>query len=421
MASAIMLIGIVSVFSSMFFLVNHSHEEVQDTAWKVVGTTMNIFCAVISFFALNKATTAALGDSVPVLVGVAVVCSAACQWMIFFSQEREGEVGGVSAAAVSTHTFGALFADVAACSWSFLFGEVMARGPAHHYVPYVLMSLPFWFALMAATRAVRHWVVLAWEGDGVVEVTKEEAAWEVHATEAETEGGGLFVSFLLVQVIRFYIGGALPDAEGTEQKDGAVAHSFPEVLRMLLVGAVAVVVTVVTAAPAHEAVQGPAGPPLTRAWCVQTLRHLGAQTASMTVSWSLLVSTQWWVDTTFFEGRQAGVIVRLIVAVAASYLTFGTVLLYDSFAGRGHTARVTKRNVTTALGLMVGFAWERAFDTAIEDAALSMGSTDAAHLIAALALTAYLCSITLPAIYYHINPRILAKHHAHACTRTRTR
>merc|ERR1719359_1372802 len=65
--------------------------------------------------------------------------------------------------------------------------------------------------LMACLKKLRHSVA---GRDGSFD--DDEITWELTASENQVESGGLVVSFLSIQVLRCFIGGVLPNAEGVE-------------------------------------------------------------------------------------------------------------------------------------------------------------------------------------------------------------
>merc|ERR1719240_2425500 len=99
------------------------------------------------------------------------------------------------------------------------------------------------------------------------------------------------LSLVSLQVLRFYVGGVLPDAEGTEQ--GLVVHSFAQIAGLLAAG-------VQSAVFAFALISGEQGPPrrgqngqLT--YKAASLELMKAYFANMT-AWTLLTSAQWAVQ-----------------------------------------------------------------------------------------------------------------------------
>merc|ERR1719352_2265758 len=87
---------------------------------------------------------------------------------------------------------------------------------------------------MAACKLIQDIIV---KSDG--RITEDEVLWEEETQENELDAGGLHLSFMIMQALRFYIGGILPNEEGAEvAPDGSVHvyHSHTQTLLMLVVG-----------------------------------------------------------------------------------------------------------------------------------------------------------------------------------------
>merc|ERR1711972_163039 len=86
----------------------------------------------------------------------------------------------------------------------------------------------------------------------------------------------------------------------------------------------------------------------------------------MCFAWCLFFSSQWLFAKTSFSGMLNVVVIALFVTSVALSLIYAMDVLAD-MPETGKDFDKAIRAVVQALGILIGFSWEKAFDTAVEE------------------------------------------------------
>lgn len=221
--------------------------------------------------------------------------------------------------------------------------------------------------------------------------------------EAE-EGGddmmGLAASFLSVQVLRYALSGQLPDTHGGEPNSIISSHAkldgdiLPDIAKLMLYAFLSAFLcagTVVVSAIYLESHH-----PKRAAKMLQIV-------FAMTHAWCLYFSGVWALAATALaetlEVYEDSALLKVLLACVLSAYAFAMLVLLEKLAAldcTGDLADETILELMTALGILIGFSWEQAFERSVSTVvqASSSGIPEAA-LKAILAVV--LVTMVLPA------------------------
>merc|ERR1711862_835041 len=117
----------------------------------------------------------------------------------------------------------------------------------------------------------------------------------------------------------------------------------------------------------------------------------------------LFFSSQWLFAKTSFSGMLNAVVIALFVTAVALSLIFGLDVLAD-MPETGKDFDKAIRAVVQALGILIGFSWEKSFDLAVESVCGQVEFMP--EPITKLLLAIILASVVIPAWKMHILPTI---------------
>lgn len=219
--------------------------------------------------------------------------------------------------------------------------------------------------------------------------------------EAENDVCSLVMSFLLCQVIRFAICGALPDIEGGDQGHVSLTHVSALYLSGMGAGAISIVLSFNAAAEEEEE----EGVSLKERF-IETF----ANSFGMLFAWCLLYATRWLF---FILATRAGVLVpntmmgRIILALAvsvfAAWMVFIMDVIDDAFRANSGAGPTAIRTIIQALAILVGFSWEHSFDGGVAAVASCTGSKETAKFVLGTAVFFLL----VPAWRRHILTKVI--------------
>lgn len=245
--------------------------------------------------------------------------------------------------------------------------------------------------------------------------------YQGEATETENDVMALAVSFLFVQVIRQILTGSLPDIEGVDGDDVVISSKVPYL--MAACGAAACFLLLFKCAAIPE--KGGYFPR-----CHIYIRLI----LSMMMSWSLLFSIDYFL-VHYVGVDEDGSICTVTAALIATFVGFGLIFIFDKIVdlfkpeehkeGEGEPAHegkekeeheekkkfsvLVKEQLTKAfqacimgLGILVGFAWERAFDAAVSGAASADAFNSIPPCFVKLIVASALALIVIPAWKWYI-------------------
>jgi len=144
-------------------------------------------------------------------------------------------------------------------------------------------------------------------------------------------------------------------------------------------------------------------------------RHIkvALMVCSMSMGWCLLYSGQWMFWAQFPDGLSghsskmlARVVMALIDSVLVVFTLFGVDFIADHMQGRSERAL---RSLMTAMGLLLGLAWEAAFDQAVSGIEEKFAADSVRNrVLLKVGMSAALCTLVLPAWRLYILPKAIA-------------
>lgn len=238
--------------------------------------------------------------------------------------------------------------------------------------------------------------VLAGKVRGCVHGTKsEDERWEEAVEEAEDDCTALCLSFIIVAAIRAYIRGRLQPYNPEEAPSGiTLAQCFILLACILSCFAIALALAFMKRWTHKRST--------TRRWV-----KIFKTTFMFASCFGSIFAIDWFMYTLGFEGPRIEACLT-----GALLLTFWAMLmlfLVDFIADRMPQGKDQKmlRYIILSLGVLVGFAWEKAFDIAMEDIAHSGSLLGMQPGITTQLIGVLLCAVVLPAWYMYILPKAI--------------
>mmetsp|Transcript_44224 Transcript_44224/g.100463 ORF Transcript_44224/g.100463 Transcript_44224/m.100463 type:complete len:354 (-) Transcript_44224:55-1116(-) len=190
--------------------------------------------------------------------------------------------------------------------------------------------------------------------------------------EAETEIGGLSLSFLTVQSLTFIVTGELRTHGGGGHHSGPPPiEPISHTVMMLILALVFVILTgimVWASSKAHLTESLPHMGKISRRWLflLETL-------VAMNIAWCLLNAFKWEVSRFLQMGLHAGdmltdphsTIHHVLLALSVSFASISMVFVLDyihDLDSTGDLADKAIKKVIMAIGILIGFSWEEAFN-----------------------------------------------------------
>jgi len=458
---SVMLLGCMGFMMATFYLVNWPDDDIRQISWEVISATISVFGSLLLFQGFNRVLEHYFfgGLSIWQQVGVAMLqlllWFAMLQLVLGYESGAIGENRKVSQRRAAleiaenssnpserlqnfrlaerlmheiqldTHAAAVLMGHVngfaAVNAWGFLQQAVPRTFWCCAAIPPLSFFGISW--VYRATRYVRHKKTFA---DG--EEDEYEVIWGEHVAETEDEVISLSVSFLAVQMLRFCISGHLPDASGLD-KPWQDWHSNLQCALLLLTGVIAggadvarllhersrdVNFTRVTSSDSKVSTS-PVSSARTGGWFQKI--------SAMTFAFSLLFAAEWWITSNFdLDGSLKAVVSSLLVTFVAFIFIFGIDKVADMHFEDAELDQAL-RLIISALGMLVGFSWERCFDAALgglsvhvqgegkgaNDAALSRHHLGLGHIppaVCNLLMAVGLAVLVLPAWKWYILPSL---------------
>lgn len=396
-AIALMLVGMMAMGISIFYLVNYPDEDIQQVTWTILSSTISLFCAVLIFSALKCVIEIFLGERVglhshSMKPDWTLVVSSSVHFIIMFVlfqalvvayREKNfsliawAEIGGHITAFAAIEAFGNLMHYSFSANWLqgfFLVGSVF---------------LVLW-GLSSLAQYVRV---------GLQPESKEQQiVFHEKCDAAGRESLSLVVGFLVSLLVRQMITGHLPPIHGSPR------HKTQMQIWQLFGCSTAFIITLVALTYlTRDRLESSKG--LSNNWGFLSW-GLAQSTLSMSAGWSLLSWGQWlfWSSIGESMGEADKMEARMIMAIAFSALVFSSIFIFDFIAD--HIAiQAGMRALISTMALLLGLAWEAVFTLAIESICDHYIEHPAQYIYCELGLTFCLCGVVLPAWVMYFIPR----------------
>lgn len=422
------LMGAVAFMMSLLYLINHNDAGVVLATWQVLSMTLSIFAAVLMYGTARTMTIDSL-DTVTneSRTGHVVVASLTLFLCIYVTTEgvlyllkapRYKEVLH-SGAALSCHFLGFSacygFADLQRTA--FFSSSVLINFSVTAIAALALLALAY------VARMV-HTYVETLHGSRSKEHL-EDLRWEHHVELMENEALALTIGFLLVQSIAFGIRGthssinALAAPVDVREAHARLILYWAGFFTLMTIGG-AYGVTVLVKKRGLKQVEVLNFESFASNHVVSfDIRIAMALQNAMGVSmaWCLLLWAEWQVYALEFPGPRSAAC--MLVGLCLTLLAFMAIFVLEITAEHIHTSDIVDpekvvRSLTLTLGIVIGFAWERAFHVGLHDVAHAVPAGDISRHTIERAASIVLILIVVPAWGMYIFPQVeIAKERGH--------
>lgn len=414
---AVMLLGSISFMMGLFYLTNLRDKDLQHYSWYVISSTISIFCAVLLFQAVNGIVEMYMLEGNEEEEGFELMVDMVHMmlWYTGLQLFLAYTAGAISKASPGdgTDVESLSSADLKAVKkhinlqvkcWAVLLGHITGFAAINAFAQlqqqfsqdklFLTGMVPFaaWailFLLCSITHDIRMGVICMDDRE-----TLGEQLWNEGTEETENDVVGLAVAFVVVQWLRLAISGGLPNTEGEEPADQLSRHAPVEMALLLGVG---------FGFTALEALR------------VKYLRRSHSRLVpqfqnivSMCFAWCLFFSSDWFVSHFFFAHDPKSMIKHVVLALFVTACALALIFILDKIADlpqtSGEVDRIV-RSIVMALGILIGFSWEKSFDVAVASIASTVHALPEAATKLLLGLS--LVTLVIPAWRLHILPTVL--------------
>lgn len=400
---SVMLLGSIGFMMALFELTNGTRAAMQKATWKALGGTISIFSAVLLFQGVQGLIEAYLLEDQPEWAKLLINVLHFLVWFIFLQlftavicgviplkcyNPREDEPKVMKTRLM---TFAILLGHVSGFAAINMFAEMQQKVPRNFYCD-ILMAPFAWFIIFVLGRITDFFREKHIMQDG--DKNESEDLWDDVTEETEDDVVGLAVSFCFVQAVRFGIGGALPNAEGEEPEDVIVNHTVRQAMCLAGVGILLAFLEAVRVL--YVKYNG-----------LPRLMRQGKNVIGMTFSWCCFFGMDWYLSCTLFTEEQ-GMMKNVVLALCVTVVALGMIFVFMLAEASDKTSEQMDeaiRAVINAIGILIGFAWEKAFDVAVAEIAVSVHEFP--EPVTKLGLACCLVLLVVPAWYRHILPTIL--------------
>jgi len=392
---SLMLLGSVSFMMTTFYLVNHPDEDMKKHSWRVISSTISIFSAVLFFqacqgvveeYIIAKACKGSAAEKCILGVNLGHMFS----WLLLLQLVLACISGAIGkeptdkkSVTLSMKCWAVMMGHISGFSAINAFGVLQhsqwfAQDWKHALLvmPIAAIVLKIVFGIFACIRDR-----ISKGDDGIVD--EWEKMWDEEVMETEDDVYGLALSFLTVQAARYGFTGVFANVEGEDE----VNHPNSDAWKLWGFG---IAMSLLHALRA-QFLKCEITPRLTSQ--VRNIMH-------MTFAWCFYNGTYWLIDTNLMamgESAMGAVVLALIV----SAVSFVMIFILDKIADSDSTGKEADKaieKIILALGILIGFSWEKSFDVSVGQVAEVMHYCSKIPVsIAKLLMALLLMALVVPA------------------------
>jgi len=296
--------------------------------------------------------------------------------------------------------FGSIIAWFTAFAGADCFGMLLLQTPwsaslGYSFAGVVVAGGILWILTYLASWA-RHLVV---ERAGA-QPREVKELWSEHCARDEANYTGFIAGFVISVWVRFCISGSL-----SMPYSHPVGHTREQTYILCLVSVAVLCTSVVVIVAVHTwTLQGSSS----RA---QRFATMTQQMMSMTSSWLILFSGEWWCfwmlsDTATLRDETADLYAAMSLAMFSFVFAFLAIFVIDFAAGRTGPRGEALLSLNTAFVMIISISWQQLYFVAITSVGSHHGSKQ--HVANAFLLLA-VCAIVAPAWYLYIMPGAILK------------
>lgn len=390
---ALMLVGMMAMGMSLFYLVNYPDEDIQQVTWTILSSTISLFCAVLIFSALKAVLGICLGERVGPHSHhlepdwTTVIFSFLHFFFIFainqlmlalhknknFPLKAWATIGGHMNAFAAIEAFGNLYHYYFSSSWQ--------KGCILLVMASVTVTAVWLFAGSMRSRLQTH--------------SKEQhLLFTEVCDEAGREYVSLTIGFLVSLLIRHMITAHLPPVHGSPRN-----KTQTEIWLLFIWSITFIILLMVFAYMAREVMKQTHG-------MASAVAHMAQNVLSMSGGWCLLSWGQWlfWSSVGESMGEADKMQARMIMAIAFSAVVLSSIFIFDFIADHLATQSGLRALIST-MALLLGLAWEAVFTLSIESISGHYIEHPSQYIYCELGLTFILCGIVLPAWVMYFLPK----------------
>jgi hypothetical protein len=428
---ATMILGVVAFQMSLFYAVNHRDHDMKRYSLSVIGQTISIFCAVLTFSALfgtirDYVHHAVLYKRLLMFPGLSIIFFAIMEIIVMIvvrirpTAERpwKNAKSGTHTLRISQHmlngkTFGAFTAQMCAAATIRGVGHLQFLVYVKYKSPNVVLVVSFLaFLALGLCISLCAWlrrVRILW--DGVVDLTEE--MWIKVAEECEDEVVSLSSGFLFAVYIRTAVTDSLPYMllNGWQHRKSLEIAQPMQIMTLWAIGLACAALCIMLNVCFYGVLERGINEDKLRSNHKTRLLRVTALTLGMVFAWCTifgahLLSLQ--VDF-LFEGLK----LRLYLALFQSMASFAVILVLDFFADNAGPAYAKAIVIIIhCLGASVGLSWESAFHRCVEVCVEFMTEDQTLFKVTnderfwSFLLSAVIVITVLPAFRFYIVPQM---------------
>lgn len=400
---SVMLLGSIGFMMALFELTHCPKETMQKNTWKALSATISIFSAVLIFQGFNGLIEAYVlmgrSEEFELLVNAAH----AVAWFIVLQLILailsgvisipwfDPRIDDLEKMESRLKTFAILLGHITGFAAINAFAELQQQVPRKFYVDLMIAPLAWivTYVFQRITDAAREFHMMK---DGHRD--ENEELWDDVTEETEDDVVSLATSFCFVQAMRFGIGGFLPNAEGEEPTEVMTQHPRWQCLALVGLGLGLAIIEALRVM-------------YLKTKMFKRVMRQAKNIVGMTFAWCIFFGMDWHLSATLFvteQGMMKNVVLALSVTIVALIMIFGLMHAEDSEITSKQMDEAI-RAVINAIGILIGFAWEKAFDEAVAE--ITETTSFLPKPVTKLVLALGLAGIVVPAWYRHILPTII--------------
>jgi len=437
---AAMTLSAVAFQMSLFYIINHRDDDIKRYSLSVIGQTISIFCAVLSFsaaFAVVEDLWEGESELVQICMSpffavcffivmeIAVMIAARVRGekakkhvTLSMSKTRKLELK-MPAHVLNAKTFGAGAAQMCAAATIRGFGhlQMVAYEREHSFFllclvgPFVFWGLFLFSWLVARVRRL----VILW--DGIVD--QAEKTWIEVGEECEDEVIALSTGFHFAVALRVWVTDSLPFIllHGFEHRHDLEVATLHDVALLWLIGVTCAVFCCGGNWVAFGFLSHGINMNKLRSDSVSRIVRVFTMSIGMTFAWCACFGTH--LLALHLPAAKEGLQLRLYIAIFQSIACFIVVLVLDFIADMKIAGPAFDKALVMLIqsfGTSVGLSWEQAFHECAEVAVAFMAQDESTPLfrasddpkVWALFLSGVIVMAVLPAYRFYIVPRMYA-------------
>jgi cation transport ATPase len=398
LAIACFLMGTVTALMFLFYLVNHRSIGIRLSTWRVLNMTASIFVAVLLYSSMKMLILHILEPNMLWHVIITLV-----SFLIFYIGTTAMLYALMGKDDEQLEATATVLAHITGFAAMYGFADAQEIEHIEHLgLTGVVLLIVVASALILSLSQITDKVMKRMSGnDGRVDQAEEK--WMEVIDETDDDVFCLAISFLFVLLFRYLIRGeATPYEPGRKLSD----VTQPQATALLCV-ALGFVVLVGAGAVACSKFGQRMNQHKKSKRIVSNIQHLN----SMIMAWCFLFWAEWQLYVSGWESTVMGATV--VLAFVLTGASFAFVFVLDAIRERLKSNKMAARalsSIELALGVLVGFSWERAFDVGFEEVEHALKHTYHSPIIPAhfvvLLMSTLLLVIVAPAWRYYILPKV---------------